>query len=184
MKEENIIIESNFLFEEALAGKETPDNVRENLVIIPIVHWSFDENIHQGQLVVHKNLAKEIGEIFEMLQDAKFPIAKVIPVSKYDWSDEASMEDNNTSAFNYRVIYMTNELSNHAQGCAIDINPALNPYTAPDFSIHPKGAEYRPEHPGTIVDGGVVAEAFESRGWQWGGRYKERKDWHHFEKPL
>ncbi len=181
---EKIIIDSDTTFEEAVSGKDIPPDIKDSLGIIDIIHWSFDNRPHQGQLIVHKKLIDEVGRIFAFLKDRKFPIAKIIPVSKYDWSDEKSMEDNNSSAFNYRFIYMTNELSNHSYGRAIDINPFFNPYVARDYSIHPRGARYLPEKPGTIFDGGPVVEIFDKYGWQWGGRYKDRKDWHHFEKLL
>lgn len=41
---------------------------------------------------------------------------------------KTSMEDNNSSAFNYRPIEGTDRPSKHALGTAIDINTLYNPY--------------------------------------------------------
>jgi hypothetical protein len=32
------------------------------------------------------------------------------------------------------------------------------------------------------VEGGPVVSAFDSIGWQWGGRYRNLKDLHHFSR--
>ncbi|MBI2610211.1 M15 family metallopeptidase [Candidatus Giovannonibacteria bacterium] len=175
-------------FDEAVFGKEIPDEILNELELISVPFWSFEEKICRGELVVNKKIAAEIAEIFQKICDSpvsgRFPIEKIIPISKYDWDDASSMEDNNTSCFNYRLIYKTNRLSNHAKGLAVDINPALNPYIAMDESVWPKGASYNTNHPGTILADGLVVKIFESYGWSWGGKWQDRKDWQHFEKVL
>lgn len=170
--------------DQVLKGKEIPESIKDSLVLIDVPYFSFEGKSQTGQMVVHKDLVKEILEIFQFIAEKKFPIAKIIPVCEYDWSDEKSMAGNNTSAFNYREIYGTNRLSNHSYGWAIDINPLLNPFLAKDGSVHPAGATYNPETPGTIAGGGPVVNIFEKLGWQWGGRWKSPIDWQHFEKPL
>ncbi len=90
------------------------------------------------------------------------------------------MAANNTSGFNYRHVPGHNSLSNHAFGRAIDINPVQNPYMQNGLAT-PPGAVYRPGQPGTITDGPIV-QAFERRGWHWGGRWRFQTDWQHFDK--
>jgi hypothetical protein len=167
--------------EQALSGKEIPLRIKENLVLIDVEYWSFDECERAGQLVIHRELAAEVQAIFTEIKAAHFPIEKIIPVSAYDWSDDASMEDNNSSAFNYRNIVGGENLSQHAYGRAIDINPRQNPYVKGDI-ILPPNAVYSPDVPGTIIFGDVVVEAFVKRGWDWGGNWQRLKDWQHFEK--
>ena len=158
----------------ALSGKIIPAHIRETLVLV---------DVPQGQLVVHQDLATDALDIFNELFVSGFHIAKVVPVVVYGWDDDQSMRDNNTSAFNYRTIAGTTQLSYHAYGRAIDINPLWNPYVRGEV-VAPIGAVYDPERLGTIVADGPVVAAFKKRGWTWGGDWIDRKDWQPFEKTL
>jgi peptidoglycan L-alanyl-D-glutamate endopeptidase CwlK len=102
---------------------------------------------------------------------------------KYDWSDDASMADNNTSAFNYRVVMGTERLSHHAYGRAVDINPYLNPVIDENGRIDPPGATYVPQRPGTLSGSYPVVQEFINRGWRWGGNFSSSVDYHHFDSP-
>ena len=166
--------------DEALAGKEIPSEIRESLALLALPYHSFTGEVCEGQLVVHASVAEETREIFNTLFAKQFPIAKMVPVVVYGWDDDASMADNNTSAFNYRLIYGTDRLSNHSYGRAIDVNPLQNPYVRRDGVVVPAGAAYDTTVPGTIT--AKVADLFRSRGWVWGGDWTDRKDWQHFEK--
>ncbi len=139
-----IIIDSDYKHEDAINGTDIPNEIRENLRLISVQYYSFDNKLHEGQLVIHKDLAEEIKSVFNIIKEKKFPVAKVIPIVKYEWDDQKSMEDNNTSAFNYRFISGTSKLSNHSFGCAIDINPLLNPYIR-ENTIKPEGSIYNPQ---------------------------------------
>ncbi len=177
-----VIVDSRLSFPEALAGIGAPLSIIDILSLLTVTYYSFDGRLHQGQLVVHGRLREELREIFTILKDSHFPVGKVIPIVHYGWSDEASMADNNTSAFNYRLIAGTDRLSSHARGLAIDINPGQNPVIYADGRSLPPGAVYAPGAPGTIIPEGPVLEAFLSRGWRWGGDFDQLKDYHHFEK--
>ena len=107
----------------------------------------------------------------------------MIPISEYNWSDEMSMRDNNTSAFNYRYVSGTKILSMHAQGLAIDINPLQNPYVK-NGNCSPDGSSYDTSKRGTFRPNSEIVEAFKDKGWEWGGDWKDRKDYQHFEKRL
>jgi peptidoglycan L-alanyl-D-glutamate endopeptidase CwlK len=174
------IIDSNITLEIALIGKDIPQEIKDNLAIVNASYLSFDGLFHVGQLVVHKGVAQEVEEIFNQLAEMRFPIGHVIPVGKYDWDDDISMAENNSSAFNYRFIQGTERLSNHSFGLAIDINPVQNPYVRSDGSTIPEGSTYDLTQPGTITP--EIAKVFQSFGWKWGGDWNP-KDWQHFEKP-
>lgn len=169
--------------EHALTGQQIPPAIRATLVLLDLDFWGFDDAQHTGQMVVHRDLAAEVREIFAEIARARFPIEQMVPVSAFGWSDDASMAANNSSAFNYRLAVGQPWLSQHAYGRAIDINPRQNPYLKGDLVL-PAGAVYDPDARGTLVSSGAVVRAFERRGWDWGGHWTTLKDWHHFEKKA
>lgn len=166
--------------EEALAGKDIPDDIKKTLILVSVPFISFDGEVQEGQLVVHSSLTEEVQEIFKKLFEMRFPIQQIVPVVAYGWDDDVSMAANNTSAFNYRLIFGTDRLSNHSYGRAIDINPVQNPYTQRDGVVVPTGAQYDLSQRGTVT--AEIAALFKSYGWEWGGDWQEQKDWQHFEK--
>jgi len=176
------IIDSDMTFEEAIKGTKAPREVIDSLCLLNVRYYSTDGKIHQGQLVVNKAVKSDIEFIFEFILKCRFPVAKVIPIVKYNWSDEASMKDNNTSAFNYRFIAGTTRMSNHAFGKAIDINPFFNPVVYPDGKVSPTGAKYEPEKPGRFSDESAIVKLFLQKGWRWGNKFKQYHDNHHFDK--
>ena len=178
-----LIVDSALSFAEAVAGSAAPKEIIDALELIDVDYHSFDERLHRGQLLVHRSVATETREIFTELLSLSFPILKVVPIVHYDWNDDASMEDNNSSAFNYRTVFGTDTLSNHSFGLAIDINPFLNPYEQSDGKIVPTGSVYDVTRPGTFLPESASVRAFTARGWDWGG-FWTRKDWQHFAKPT
>jgi len=182
-EEQGFVIDSDVAFEEAVAGISIPQSILENLRLVDVYYYGFDEKIHKGQLVVHRVVVLDVIEIFELIRESRFPIGKVVPISKYGWSDEKSMRDNNTSAFNYRFISGSRVISNHAAGLAIDINPALNPYIKNGNSL-PENCIYDTTKVGTISASSELVKEFKQRGWEWGGDWKSLKDFQHFEKKL
>jgi hypothetical protein len=182
-EDEGPIIDSSMTLEEAIAGTGAPAEIIDSLEIIYVDYYSFDSKLHRGQLVVNRAVKEDIEEIFELIKETRFPVEKVIPIVEYDWSDNASMEDNNTSAFNYRFVAGTQRLSNHASGRAIDINPFQNPAVYNSGRVSPDGAEYDPDAPGTLTRSHPITRAFIERGWRWGGNWNSLKDYQHFDKP-
>lgn len=181
---EEIIVDSRLSYAEAIYGTAAPKAIIEELCLLEVRYHSFDGRLHQGQLVLHKRLQEELAEIFATIRATCFPVAKVVPLVHYDWSDEASMADNNTAAFNYRLVAGTTRLSRHAAGQAIDINPRQNPVIYAGGVSLPPGALYAPPVQGTLTPDSLIMKEFLSRGWQWGGDFHGRKDYHHFEKLL
>ena len=162
-----------------------PRHIIERQELVGIDYLGFDRRLHRGQIVIDRELAPDIIELFALMLDRKFPIKSVIPIgdSRFRWDDERSVAANNTSAFNYRLIAGTDKISNHGYGRAIDINPAVNPYFADGWTSPPWGV-YDPAVPGTIVDGDFIVTFLLQRGWKWGGHWEKVKDYQHFEKPL
>lgn len=182
-EETGYVIDSQIDFDRAVAGLSIPQGVLDNLSIVDVYYYGFDKKLHKGQVIVHKEAVLDIIEIFEFIRETQFPVEKVIPISQYDWSDEKSMQDNNTSGFNYRFISGSRVISNHASGLAIDINPRLNPYIKNGVSS-PNDCQYDTTKSGTICSTSLLVQEFKQRGWQWGGDWKSLKDYQHFEKKL
>ena len=166
---------------EALKNSAAPPEIlaHQTLLDVPFVDFFGEERV--GQIVVARAVADDVAAIFAEIYG--FPIAQIIPVSHFNWSDDASMEANNCSGFNYRVKVGKTELSAHALGRAVDINPCQNPYINGELTL-PAGAIYDETAVGTLLVQGIVVRAFERRGWQWGGRWASLLDYHHFEKPV
>lgn len=190
-KARKIIVDSKMTKEEAFDGlhPNCPAEIRERQKIVKVKYYSFDGNIHQGQLVIDKDLVEDIKKVFKEALKLKFPIYSVIPVSdkrfRKDgrWDDDLSMAANNTSGFNYREKTGGGSLSNHAYGRAIDINTVQNPYIKGKLVL-PPGAKYEPAAAGTLTADHPLVKLFISLGWDWGGNWKNLQDYQHFEKPL
>lgn len=161
----------------------TPADLRQ----VRLPYRDFSGHSRTGTLIVHKDVAAEVLQIFDQLFDRGFPIAGMEPVEKFGGSDDRSMEANNTSAFNCRDITgQPGRFSNHSWGRAIDINPLTNPYVKGDKILPPQGREFLDRtkaYPGGIQADGFVVKLFEAHGWTWGGSWTDRKDYQHFEKP-
>lgn len=177
----DIIIDCNYTFAEAITGLNIPNSVIVNLTLVDVEYYSFDEKLHRGQLIINKKAAEDIKAIFDFIKSSRFPIAKVIPIIKYNWDDETSMNENNTTAFNYRKVKGSKVLSSHSSGLAIDINPLQNPHIK-SGAVSPSKGKYDVNVPGTILRDSKLVKEFENRGWQWGGRWRSSKDYQHFEK--
>ncbi|WP_371871679.1 M15 family metallopeptidase [Mycobacterium bourgelatii] len=157
----------------------------EQLRRVDLPYRGFDGQIHRGALVVHEELVADVIAIFDDLLRLGYPVEKMRTVDQYpDADDEASMEDNNTSAFNCRRIPGSDEWSLHAYGRAIDINTLINPCLYVSGYFEPRNAaDYLDRNrtdPGLIHPGDPAERAFTDRGWQWGGYWKT-PDYQHFE---
>jgi hypothetical protein len=158
----------------------------EDLAYLHIAHFGNDGAVHEGNLVVHRQLASEVLAIFEALFGQRFVIEKMRLIDEYEGSDERSMADNNTSGFNCRFVDgKPGVFSSHSHGRAIDINPRTNPMIVSGEVFPPAGAEFtdrRRKAPGLLRDGDRAVAAFTRRGWTWGGSWKSMRDYQHFEK--
>ena len=158
------------------------------LAYLKLKYWGYDNKEHIGELIVNKSLAKEVVEIFTELYKIKFPIEQMRLIHEFKNDDDASMEANNTSAFNCRAITgKPGIFSQHSYGNAIDINPFTNPYVKQSKQlILPKGAEKfadrNTDAQGKITKDSQVYKLFTDRGWDWGGNWHDLQDYQHFEK--
>ena len=156
----------------------------EDLRLLSVSHWGFDGQVHRGELVIHRDVADDVLQVFRRLFEAHFPIARIRPIDTYGGDDARSMAANNTSGFNCRLVSGTGRWSEHAYGRAIDINPVQNPFISSTGEVLPRaGRRYadrsRPGR-GTIRAGDEVVRAFASIGWRWGGTFRSLKDYQHF----
>ncbi len=159
----------------------------KDLSYLKVSYWGFDEKSHIGEIIVNKEVAKDLVEIFQELYEVKYPIEKIRLIDEYDADDNLSMEDNNSSSFCFRPVVGSSKLSKHSYGLAIDINPLQNPYVKGDLILPPNGEEYLDRNNvriGMILEGDACYEAFVSRGWTWGGHWNSLKDYQHFEYDL
>lgn len=177
-----IIIDSKLTLNESLENINIPTEIKRTLVLLDIDYISTDNKLHRGQIVVKDSVQNEVKEFFKILLEDKFTINKIIPIVKYAWDDIKSMEDNNTSGFNYRVIAGSDKLSKHSFGMAIDVNPKWNPVIYSDGKVEPKGAVRNVKQPGVLTSENRGVKYLKSKGWNWGGDYRSFKDWHHFDK--
>lgn len=156
----------------------------EQLRWVELAHWDDEGEVRTGVLVIHADHVDDVITVFDKLFEARFPIASMRPITDFDGDDNASMQANNSSAFNCRVIDGTSTWSQHAYGGAIDINPLVNPWVRGDEVDPSEGAPYvdrtRTDVPGLIVAGDVVTEAFAAIGWGWGGDWNNSLDYQHF----
>ena len=160
-----------------------PDQLR----LLRLSYWGFDDRPHVGTMVVHGAVAADVVAVFATLYRERFPIRQMQPAEVYGGSDPDSMAADNTSAFNcrYAVGPGTPHWSAHAYGQAVDVNTVENPYLDRTAVLPPAGAAYLDRsayRPGMAVLGGLLVRAFAARGWQWGGRWASSPDYQHFSR--
>ncbi len=182
------------VIEKRIRGKSFGEDctmAMEDLRYVRVLHYDFNGNLAEGELIVNKQVAQDVVEIFKELYDAGYQIEKIRLVDDYNANDEKSMQDNNTSAFNFRMIEGTTTVSDHSFGMAIDINPFYNPYLqqrGDKVLISPEGSEQyadrTAEFEHKIEKGDVCYKAFTKRGWKWGGEWEGTVDYQHFYKDL
>lgn len=157
----------------------------EDLSYLKVLHYDFEHNVCQGELITAKGLAREVLQIFAELFEHEYEIQKIRLCDEYDGNDDRCMADNNSSAFNYRVVDSTDVISMHGLGRAIDINPRYNPYIVGDKVMPPNGLQYcRRElsFAHKIDHNDICFKIFKSYGWKWGGDWNTAKDYQHFYK--
>lgn len=153
---------------------------------VQVPYWGFDQHYHLGNLIVHHSLAKQVLNIFTQLAEHQFPMHSIIPIEYFEGNDLASMNADNTSAFNCRLLTGSlNRYSIHSYGLAIDINPLENPYITGNIIYPEKSIFYLNRDrkaPGMIIKNSWTYKIFRAKGWDWGGDYKNMLDYQHMEK--
>lgn len=179
---------------EKMQGKSYKENCtvpREELRYLHILHVGFDNNTHEGELIVNKRIAEDVLDIFKELYKAGYQIEKVRLIDEYNAQDELSMRDNNSSAFNFRYISYSTTLSKHAMGLAVDINTLYNPYIKQvdgRLNIEPANAvqyvDRNRQFPHKIDHDDLCYKLFTKHGFEWGGDWEDSKDYQHFEIKI
>lgn len=174
-----------------ISYRPNPDISFQDLRYVKVKYHGYDGKIKDGQLLVHKSIAKDTVEIFQELFTMQYPIESIQLIDDYGADDTKSMEANNTSAFNYRIVAGTRHLSNHAYGKAIDINPRVNPFVKRN-SITPENGKVYAQRDVKKCKGKYkynmihrndrVYRLFRKHGFKWGGDWITYKDYQHFEK--
>lgn len=191
------IIKDNSIYKRIInkSYKENNDITLDDLVYIKLNYYNYDNEIVEGELIVNKKIMDDIINIFKELFKNKYQINSIKLIDDY-WinngveSDTNSIKHNNSSAFNYRNIPNSNNLSHHALGLAIDINPRQNPYVVfvngeRDYSNFDEEEIYYAENrvgDHVITHDDLCYKVFTKYGFTWGGDWNHAKDYQHFEK--
>lgn len=187
------ISDETFNYINGRSYQENPYISRDDLRYIKLIHYNFNHQVQVGELIVNKSVADKTVSIFKQLYSAEYEIEKMYLPDRY-WTgdgnetDTASCDDNNTSAFFYRVVDGSSKLSKHARGLAIDINPQQNPYvdyrSGQPECIHENALAYIDRTTGlahVITEDDLCYKLFTQNGYKWGGAWKNIKDYQHFE---
>ena len=193
----NEIGEDVFQFINGRSFVENENISREQLRYLKVLHYNFNHEVQAGEIIVNANIAEDVRNIFRELFEQEYEIASMSLIENF-WtgdgasSDKNSIENNNTSAFNYRTIAGTDQLSNHALGYAIDVNPLQNPYVAYNADgsfreVYRDMERYIDRANGEahmIGHEDVCYQIFTKYGFTWGGDWTDPIDYQHFEKNL
>lgn len=142
----------------AFFGDPTKENFQKlNLVIVTPPFQMYYDSHPIKAISVNKKIATSLLLIFTEVLDKCGHDQKKI---------DATGLSSYGGCYNYRPIRGSSagNLSNHAFGAAIDIDPTNNPLGAKIAKMPP-----------------VVVNAFKNQGALWGGDYKIRRDWMHYE---
>ena len=156
---------------------------------------NFKGETQQGNMIVLDVIAPAVEQIFSELKQRNFPLHSARLMREFRGDDSASMDANNSSAFNARPITGGGGWSKHAYGVAIDINPVQNPFLEFDsngtITVKPSQsatsyvnrtrfrARDEIERRGMAED---VVELFAHHGFMiWGGDWNSPIDTQHFE---
>ncbi len=175
-----------------MQGKSFGDGcttLRKDLRYLFVPHFDGHGSVRIGEMICNRAIAGDLLEIFRELFDKRYPIERMRLIDDYDGDDERSMADNNTSCFNFRRVGGSRTLSLHARGMAVDINPLYNPMVDQRkgrYKVSP--AEAKPytdrsaSFPYRITSGDACCRAFRARGFSWGGFWRTKKDYQHFQR--
>jgi hypothetical protein len=159
----------------------------ERLRLVSFSYVDFKGNIKTGgRVVVLDAISQQVLELFNELKNIRFPVERAELMEVYNGNDDASMDNNNTSAFNDRLIAGSDKLSLHAYGAAIDINPRQNPNIARDGKetvVKPAlGSDYVQRAAPIPGMAEPAVPIFARHGFViWGGGWENPIDYQHFQ---
>jgi hypothetical protein len=160
------------------------------LRLLTVSHWDFDGKVHEGQLVVNRDVATPLATVFRKLYDLRFPIRHMRLDDLYGPGRAFPSDGDVSGSFHCRESVpspcvggtRSGHWSNHAYGFAVDLNPIENPYFGCG-RVHDRRS--RPYVDRSRLRRGMVTpavvRAFRSIGWGWGGDWSSgTKDYMHF----
>lgn len=155
----------------------------DELRYVTVSFWGFDDLVHTGEMLVHRDAAAPVAQVFERLFAMRFPIEEMHVTTVAELDAPNTGDGNATAAFVCRPTRGRTSWSQHAYGLAVDINPFQNPYVRDDVLTPGLASTYLDRadvRPGMVVPGGGVIEAFADIGWEWGGTWGSPVDYMHF----
>lgn len=178
--------------------RANPNISYKDLRYIKTLYFDFGGKIRVGEIIVNRTIAKDTAAVFRELFKEEYQIRKMTLIDKYypkggasgsaagNEADTASMNDDNTSGFNYRMVAGTSTVSMHGYGRAVDVNPFENPWCPGGklYSNQSRSAEYANRSvrkPHMIFADSNITKIFKKHGFRWLGETGTR-DYQHFEK--
>jgi LysM repeat protein len=135
---------------------------------------------HDGSIIVHRDVARRVQQIFFTLFRWRYRIMAMAPMS-VNMPGETNMGIV-TAGYNCRPVGGSDVWSEHAFGTAIDINPLQNPMLR-GGAISPAGSSFwmnRNRYLIGMIHAEGAARAFTANGYFWGGEWRSLKDYMHF----
>ena len=156
-----------------------------DLAWVRLTFWGFDARRHTGELLVHRDVARDVARVFGVLYRERFPQEQVGIVRRWDPDAPATGDGNGTGAFVCRASTGASYFSQHAYGLAIDVNTFQNPYAKGRVVLPELASSYldrRRVRAGMVTADGPVVAAFARIGWEWGGDWSRSRDYMHFSR--
>lgn len=140
----------------AFYGDPRKNKFEDNLVsITPPFQMYYDKQALKTIRVHEKIATSVLLALIEILDNCGHDQKQIDIIGASNWG----------GCYNFRPVRgSVSNLSNHAFGAALDIDPAHNPLGSTKAKSHP-----------------IIIAAFKNQGALWGGDYKGRKDPMHFE---
>ncbi len=157
---------------------------------VHILHYDFEGNVCEGEMICNQGIAQDLVEIFYELYRNEYQLERVLLIEEYDGDGLAAREDNNTFCFHSPIEEDEGAPSLHGKGLAVDVNPLYNPSVTynKDGSgeISPTAAKDYADRsasfPYKIDETDLCYRLFVEHGFTWGGNRNADKDYQHFQK--
>ncbi|WP_374454227.1 M15 family metallopeptidase [Nocardioides sp.] len=156
-----------------------------DLAWVRLAFWGFDARRHTGELLVHRDVAGDLVRVFGVLYRERFPQEQVGIVRRWDPDAPSTGDGNGTGAFVCRPSTGSTYFSQHAYGLAIDVNSFQNPYAKGPVVLPELASSYLDRgrvRAGMVTADGPVVRAFARIGWEWGGAWRQSRDYMHFSR--
>ena len=179
-------------------GKSFPTTGEVDLAdlrYLKMLYVDYNGDVRCGEMIVNVEIADTVLDNFYSLYRDAYPIERMELIDNYwdtdgNTTDRKSILANNTSAFCYRTIAGTHEMSKHAYGLAVDINPHDNPYVwrnedgsfkLETLDDHEREMLEDRNKPHAINMHDEAYTTFCYSGFEWGGEWENPLDYQHFE---